>query len=162
MVLSAALYQARRYDESLQVLLKASEQEPSSYAGAFSLASTYLKKRMFRESIAALERVPRSSSGDVMIRAPLGYAYAKLGKKRDAELLLKELRTESRRKYVSAYFVSWVCIGLGRNEEAMQWLEQAYRQGDYNLTWLGVEPMFDPLRPDPRFSALLRRLGLPQ
>jgi TolB-like protein/tetratricopeptide (TPR) repeat protein len=161
-VLGQALYHARRYDESQEVLLKALEQEPSSYAGSTVLASTYAQKRMFRESIATLERVPRSSSADVMIRAPLGYAYAKLGKKRDAELLLKELRAESQGKYVSAYFVSWVCIGLGRNDEAMQWLEQAYRQGDYQLTWLGVDPIFDPLRPDPRFAALIHRLGLPQ
>jgi eukaryotic-like serine/threonine-protein kinase len=161
-VLGQALYEARRYDESLQVLLKASEQEPNSYTAATSLANTYAQKGMFRESIAALEKVPRGSSSDVMIRAPLGYAYAKLGKKRDAGLLLKELRAESRRSYVSAYFVSWVCIGLGRKDEAMEWLEQAYRQGDSQITWLGVEPVFDPLRSDPRFSALLRRLGLPQ
>ena len=160
-VLGQALYHARRYDESLQVLLKAVEQEPNSYTASISLASTYAQKGMFRESIAALERVPRDSSGDVVIRAPLGYAYAKLGKKRDAELLLKELTAQSREKYVSGYFVSWVCIGLGRHEEALQWLERADRQGDYNLTWLGVEPMFDPLRPDPRFTALVRRLGLP-
>jgi serine/threonine protein kinase/tetratricopeptide (TPR) repeat protein len=160
-VLGQALYHARRYDESQQVLLKALEQEPSSYTASTVLASTYAQKGMFRESIAALERVPQSSSADVMIRAPLGYDYAKLGKNRDAEQLLKELGDESRRKYVSAYFVSWVCIGLGRNEEAIQWLEQAYRQEDYQLTWLGVEPIFDPLRSDPRFTALLRRLGLP-
>ena len=161
-VLGQALYHARRYDESLQVLLKAVEQDPNSYTASISLAGTYAQKGMFRESIAALERAPRNSSGDVMIRAPLGYAYAKLGKKRDAQLVLKGLRAESRGKYVSSYFVSWVCIGLGRHEEALQWLERAYRQRDYNLTWLGVEPMFDPLRPDPRFAALVRRLGLPQ
>jgi DNA-binding winged helix-turn-helix (wHTH) protein/Flp pilus assembly protein TadD len=161
-VLGQALYEARRYDEALQVLLKALEQESNSYAGSVSLASTYAKKGMFRESIAVLERVPRDSSGDVMIRALLGYACAKSGKKLDAELLLKELRVESQEKYVSGYFVSWVCIGLGRNEEAIQWLERAYREGDYNLTWLGAEPMFDPVRSDPRFADLVRRIGLPQ
>ena len=159
-VLGQALYEAHRYDESLQVLLKAIEQEPNSYTASNSLANTYAQKGMFRESIGALDRVPRNPAGDPMMQAPLGYAYAKLGKKRDAERVLKAMESASQGKYVSGYFVAWVCVGLGRNDEAFQWLEEADRQGDYNLTWLGVEPTFDPIRPNPRFAP--QRLGLPQ
>jgi len=161
-VLGQAFYLARRYDESLQWQLKAIEQDPHSYTASSGLASIYAQKGMFQESISVLERVPGDSSGDVMIRAPLGYAYAKLGRKHDAELVLTELQAKSREKYISSYFVSWVCVGLGRNDEAMQWLERAYQQRDYQLTWLGVDPIFDPLRSDPRFSNLVHRIGLAQ
>ena len=161
-VLGQALYEAHRYDESLPVLLKAIEQEPNSYTASNSLANTYAQKGMFRESIGALDRVPRDPAGDPMMQARLGYAYAKLGKKRDAERVLKAMESASQGKYVSGYFVAWVCVGLGRNDEAFQWLEEADRQGDYNLTWLGVEPTFDPIRPNSRFAPLVHRLGLPE
>lgn len=55
-----------------------------------------------------------------------------------------------------------VCVGLGRAEEALEFLERAVECRDGWLTWLGVEPRFDPLRTDPRFRGILRRIGLPQ
>ena len=160
--LGQALYHAHRFDESQQVLLKTLELDPNFPGVHITLASTYAAKEMFRESIEEVQKAAGFSSADVMIRAPLGYSYAKSGRRSDAEKILKDLKAESQRKYVSGYFVSWVCIGLGKNDEAIQWLERAYQQKDYQLTWMGAEPLLDPLRSDPRFRDLLRRLGLPQ
>jgi tetratricopeptide (TPR) repeat protein len=160
-LLGQAFYHAHRFDESQQVLLKTLELDPNFDGAHITLASTYAANKMFRESIAELQKAPGFSPGDVMIRAPLGYDYAKSGRRSDAEKILKDLKAESQRKYVSGYFASWVCIGLGKNDEAIQWLERAYQQRDYQLTWMGVEPLLDPLRSDPRFQDLLRRLGLP-
>lgn len=160
--LGQALYHAHRFDESQQVLLKTLELDPNFPGAHITLASTYAAKEMFRESIAEVQKAAGFSSADVMIRGPLGYSYAKSGRRSDAEKILKDLKAESQRKYVSGYFVSWVCIGLGKNDEAIQWLERAYQQKDYQLTWMGAEPLLDPLRSDPRFRDLLRRLGLPQ
>lgn len=161
-IFGQSLYMARRFDEARQVLSKTLELDPGAYAAFVNLAGTYAQKGMFQESIGVLEKPARDLPGDMMIVGPLGYAYAKSGRKMDAESLLKRLRDESQTKYVSGYFMSWICIGLGRNEEAIQWLERAYRQGEYHLTWLRAEPMFDPLRSDPRFADLVRSVGLPQ
>jgi TolB-like protein/DNA-binding winged helix-turn-helix (wHTH) protein/Tfp pilus assembly protein PilF len=161
-LLGQALYHAHRFDESQQVLLKTLELDPNFSGAHIVLASTYAAKEMFRESVAELQKAAGVYSGDVMILAPVGYDYAKSGRRSDAEKILKDLQAESQRKYVSGYFVSWVCIGLGKKDEAIQWLERAYQQKDYQLTWMGAEPLLDPLRSDTRFLDLLRRLGLPQ
>ena len=160
-VLGQALGSARRYDQAVEVLKRAVDQDPNPYTASGALALVYAQKGIFRESIAILERVPHDSSRDVMISAPLGYAYAKVGRTHDAELILRELKTKSGTRYVSGYYAAWICVGLGRNEEALQWLESANRQQDYQLTWLGVDPIFDPLHSDQRFIAIIRQLGLP-
>ncbi|HYL86634.1 MAG TPA: tetratricopeptide repeat protein [Candidatus Angelobacter sp.] len=156
-----ALLMARRYDEAQQALLKALELDPNYFGAHALLADTYAAKGMLEDSVAELKKAASLSQEDPWVQADFGYVYAKLGRKSDAEKVLNELRVESQRKYVSGFFVSWVCIGLGKNEEALQWLERAYQQNDYQLSWIGVVPVFDPLRSDPRFKDLLRRIGLP-
>jgi hypothetical protein len=71
---------------------------------------------MFPESITLLEKPARDFPDDMMIQGPLGYAYAKSGRKADTEALLKNLTDKSRTKYVSGYFMSWICVGLDRKE----------------------------------------------
>jgi TolB-like protein/DNA-binding winged helix-turn-helix (wHTH) protein/Tfp pilus assembly protein PilF len=158
--LGQALYTARRYDEALPVLTDALKQDPRSYTASQTLALLYAKKGMYAESIAVLERVPHDSARAVPIRGLLGYDYASSGKTRQAEELLKELTAESQKNYVSGLFVSYICLGLKRNDEALHWLETAHRQGDFQLAWLNVDPLLDPLRSDSRFSALVHQIGL--
>lgn len=160
--LGQALLFARRYDEAQQALLKALELDPNYFGALALLADTYAARGMLEDSIAELKKAESVAPGDPWVRADLGYAYAKLGRKSDAEKVLRELRAESKGKYVSGFFVSWVCIGLGKNEEALQWLERAYEQNDYQLSWISVSPVFDPIRSDPRFAALMRRADPPQ
>ncbi len=157
-----ALLMARRYDEAQQALLKALELDPNYFPAHALLADTYAAKGRLEDSIAEVKKAASLSPGDPWVRADFGYVYAKLGRKSDAEKVLNELRVESQSKYVSGFFVSWICIGLGKNEEALQWLERAYQQNDYQLSWISVEPLFDPIRSDPRFADLVRRADPPQ
>jgi TolB-like protein/DNA-binding winged helix-turn-helix (wHTH) protein/Tfp pilus assembly protein PilF len=159
--LGQTLLFARRYDEAQQALLKAVELDPNHFTTHALLADTYAAKGMLEDSLAELKKAASVSPGDPWVRADLGYVYAKLGRKSDAEKVLKELRAESQNRYVSGFMVSRVCIGLGKNEEALQWLERAYQQKDYQLSWIGVDPVFDPLRSDPRFADLVRRADPP-
>lgn len=160
--LGQALLFARRYDEAQQALLKALELDLNYFPAYALLADMYSAKGMLEDSIAELKKAESISPGDPWVRADLGYVHAKLGRQSDAEKVLKELRSESQSRYVSGFFVSWVCIGLGKNEEALQWLERAYQQKDYQLSWISVSPVFDPIRSDPRFVALMRRADPPQ
>ena len=94
-------------------------------------------------------------------RAALGHAYAVAGKRSEAVRVLNELRELAKQgKYVSSYELAVVHIGLREKEEAFMELEKAYRQRDGQLPNLKVDHRFGPLRPDPRFADLLRRIGL--
>jgi hypothetical protein len=89
-------------------------------------------------------------------------AYAHAGRRADALGLLAELKRRKQSGYVPAAAFVNAYLGLGENEEAFAWLEQAYKEQSNILQWLKVHPYFDPLRDDPRFKDLLRRVGLDQ
>ena len=93
--------------------------------------------------------------------AALGYAYAVSGRKGDSQDILNGLKEQWSRRYVSPYLIALICVGLGQKGEALEWLEEAYKQRDSELPWIGVEPILDPVRLDARFRDLLRRLNLP-
>jgi TolB-like protein/Tfp pilus assembly protein PilF len=93
--------------------------------------------------------------------ARLGYIHARTNRRADALRILNELRTRSEREYVPPSALASVHIGLGQNEEALELLELAYERRDVVLVWLKVRRYFDPLRDDPRFQELLRRMNFP-
>lgn len=66
----------------------------------------------------------------------------------------------SKRKYVPSFFITIVYIGLGEKDRAFEWLEKAYQERHPHLVNLKVQPVYDPLRSDPRFADLVRRVGL--
>ena len=74
---------------------------------------------------------------------------------------LKELRELSNKRYVPSASFAIIYVGLGDKEQAFTWLEKAYEERS-RLPMLKIDPIWDPLRADPRFKELLRRIGLPQ
>ena len=82
------------------------------------------------------------------------------GKRAEAQKVLDELQEQSKRRYVSPYLIALVYLGLSNKDQAFSWLEKAYDERSVNLMYLKVEPMLDPLRSDPRFAELLRRMNL--
>jgi tetratricopeptide (TPR) repeat protein len=95
-----------------------------------------------------------------MFIAALGHAYAQSGEPDKANQALAELREMSKQHYISPYLTAVVYLGLGDKDQAFAWLDKAYQDRSSLLIWLKVEPLFDPLRADPRFQDLLRRVGL--
>lgn len=94
--------------------------------------------------------------------ADLGHAYALSGDREKAKAALDELREMSRRRYVSPYWFAIVYLGLGDKDQTFAWLDRAVEDRAGLLVWLKVEPEFSPLRDDPRYRDLLRRIGLEQ
>jgi hypothetical protein len=90
----------------------------------------------------------------------LGAAYAGSGRRPDTLGLLDRAAERTRRRYVSPVSIAQVHIGLGHYDRAFEWLEKGYRDRDCTMTTLKAEPAFDPVRADPRFASLLRRLKL--
>ena len=115
----------------------------------------------FAEAIADLEQTSRLDDSPQIVGCT-GYAYAASGNKGEASKAIERLKALSKRRYVSFYDIATIYGALGEKDQAFAWLQRAVEARDEQLTWLKVDPRLDPLRSDPRFQALLLRIGLPQ
>ena len=110
-------------------------------------------------AVEALERAVEYSGGGLTLKAHLGYVYGLAGRRREAELLLEEFARLARTRYVPAYYTAIIRLGLGDRDRALADLARAFTERTGFLVFLRVEPMFDPLREDPRFRELEARVG---
>ena len=154
------LYFARRYDEALAQYHKLRQMEPDRASIENGIAGIYMTKGLIREALTHFENYKNSYPNEPHAIASLGHAYAITGNRDAALRMLAELEALAKRKYVPAYNVAFIHAGLGDHDRALAWLEKAYQERFIVLTWVKVDPIFDPLRSDPRFIDLLRRLNL--
>jgi tetratricopeptide (TPR) repeat protein len=122
------------------------------------LAQAYLQKHMNDEAVAELQKAVQLSGGSPTCIASLARAYAASGKISEAVKLLSELKKHSNPGYSDASEIAVIYAALGDSDQAMTWLEKSYEER-FNPSVL-LRPGFDPLRSDPRFQALVRRIGL--
>ncbi len=135
--------------------------EPNFYFARAFLGKAHAQKGMYGEAVVELQKARDLSGGDPLILAWLGHVYAVAGKKVEALKVLNELEGLSKRRYVSPSGVALVYAGLGEKDQAFVWLQKAYKKRDaFIVKHVKVDPMFDNLRPDPRFTDLMRRSGL--
>jgi serine/threonine-protein kinase len=153
-------YSARQYDREAEAANKILELDRNSRFGHFNLGRAYLLKGQNEQAIAELQKAVDPQSGFGLDR--LGWAYGVAGRKSEALKTLTELQALAERKYVPPHSFAYIYAGLGDKERAFEWLEKGYTGRDDALTRLKTEPMFDSLRSDPRFTDLMRRVGLPQ
>ncbi len=165
-VMGVVLYCARMYDEAIAEQKRVLEIDPHFAAVHADLGNSFVQKGMYKEAIAELrEAVALSMKGQVNgdnHRKNLGLAYALSGNRLEALKILEELKAESKKMYVSPLNIAQLSIGLGMNEEAFEWLEKAYEVRDGNMCVLKVWPVYDPIRSDPRFQDLMRRMNFPE
>ena len=155
------LYFAREYDHAIEQERHTLEFDPNFALARYSLGLVYVQKSMFNDAVAEFERAVSLTDGSPVFLSALGYGYARAGQRAEAEQVILRLKGLSRQRYVSAYNIALVHIGLGENEAALEWLEKACDERATALIFLKVAPEFDGLRAHPRFKALLRRIGLP-
>src|SRR5579864_902459 len=156
-------YFGRQYDLAIQQLHEVSEEQPDFSVAHWGMGLAYEQKGMPAEAIAELEKADAlSKDGSVNTLASLGHAYAIAGQQSKAKQILSELNTRSKQKPISSYQFALIFTGLGEKDRAFDALEKAFRERSTLLTYLKMDDRFDPLRPDPRFADLLRRIGLPQ
>jgi TolB-like protein/DNA-binding winged helix-turn-helix (wHTH) protein/Tfp pilus assembly protein PilF len=158
--LAELLVIAHFYDESIIQSRKTIEMDPNFALAHNQLAQAYLQKHMNGEAIAELQKAVELSAGCPTCIANLARAYAASGRTSDAVKLLSELKNHSNGGYSDAAEVSMVYAALGDKDQAMHWLEIGYEQR-FNPGVL-QRPGFDPLRSDPRFQDLVRRIGFPR
>ena len=99
-------------------------------------------------------------SGDAWIVAQLGYAYAASGVRSEAQKMLQEFKEQAARGYVDPYFIAVIYLGLGEKDQVFAWLDKAFDERSIYIAFLNADPQWDSLRPDRRFTSLLRRIGL--
>jgi tetratricopeptide (TPR) repeat protein len=160
-LLGLNLYFARRYDEAIKQLRTAVAIDPDYWFTHEWLGRTYARLGKFSEAVAELQDAQRlEGSGNVEIESALGRVYADAGNRTEATKVLTHLRERMRDEIISAAFVVTIHVGLGEKEEALVALAQAEAQHSYFVGWWKVDPELDPLRSDPRFTALLKKVGL--
>jgi len=149
---------AHSYDESIQQSRRTIEMDANFALAHNQLAQAYLQKQMFGEAVGELQRAIKISGGSPTFTANLARTYAAMGRRNEAIELLDDLRKHSSPGYSRASEIAAVYVALGDSDRAMTWLEKGFEER-FNPGVL-LRPGFDPLRADPRFQNLLRRIGL--
>jgi tetratricopeptide (TPR) repeat protein len=146
-------YASRQYDLAIKQF--------ESLGDNFGLGWTYREKKMYPEAIAALQRCVSKSRRNSTLLASMADIYGLAGRKGEAIKLIDELKQRARRRYVSGFLLAEAYGGLGEKDQALAWLERAYEDRDQWMVYIASYPGLDPLRSEPRFQALLRRMNFP-
>lgn len=156
-------YYARRYDQAIEQYRRAIELAPEFARTHFYLAIAYLaegSKSMLGEAIRELEKAIEIAGPNSVLLAALGHTYGRAGRTDQALGLLNQLQARATQQYIPALNHALIYIGLGIENEALNWLEKAVEERCSWLVSLKVEPLFDSLRSHPHFSILTKRIGL--
>ena len=137
------------------------DMDPAFGGAHLDLGLAYLQKSMFAEALRELRQAATLLDDRSITLAVLGYASALAGERAVAYQILDQLRDRARQQDISSLHTAYVHVGLGNVDQAFEWLDRAYLERAGLLVFLKVEPIFDPLRSDPRFVDLLRRLRFP-
>jgi len=124
------------------------------------LGQVYLGMQRFEDSMVALRRAAELSDEFPLILGWLGLAFGLGGHTAEARMVLDRLRTISSGRFVLPTSFAWLHLGLGEIDEAFAWMERAVYRNDEWVHPLKTYPFLDPLRSDPRFLALLRKINL--
>jgi TolB-like protein/Tfp pilus assembly protein PilF/predicted Ser/Thr protein kinase len=160
--LGAVLDYQRRYDESIDQLKRTLELSPNFGLALTDLGFVYLEKGRYSEANAVLEKVIAMPVSKATESSSLAYAYAVEGRKADARKLLDQLNEISKQQYVQPRLIARIYAGLGEKDKAFEYLEKSFedRSIETGFGTINVDPTFDPLRSDPRFADLVRRMNL--
>jgi len=153
------LYFARQYNQAVEQLKKTLEMDKNFGFAHSALGYTYSSLGQYNDAVAEFEVALRLNGDNTSDQCYFGSALAKAGRRGEAEAILKRL--EATKEYVSPAELACLYIGLDQKEQALSALERAYAAHDLQMQFLGVAPFYDPLRTEPRFQELIRKVGLP-
>ena len=154
------LFNARRYDEAIREFRDVLALRPDDRLPLWPLGWALICNHQAEEAIPELEKAVSLTDSSPGVISALIWAYARAGRRADALPLLGELKKRQQTGYVPAGAFVNAYLGLGDNDEAFAWFERAYEEQSNILIYIKVFPLFDPLRGDPRFQDLVRRVGL--
>ncbi len=154
------LYHARKYDQAIEHYKSRLVLDPSFDVLHMYLGLAYIQMGKYEEAIAEFQEALTLSKEFLVARAWLGHAHAASGQIEKAMQVIDELKELSKNEYVSPYYIASIYAGLGQEDQAFRYLEEAYEKSDTYIIYLKVDPSVDSLRSDPRFTELLKKIGL--
>jgi TolB-like protein/DNA-binding winged helix-turn-helix (wHTH) protein/Tfp pilus assembly protein PilF len=153
------LYMAREFDQAIEQLRNTVDMDPNFILPHLVLGQAYEQKKAYDQAVAELRRAADISQNSPPVLAALARTCAVSGRTPEAKKLLALLMEQSKKQYVSPFYVAIVYAGLGENEQALDWLEKAYKDRSNAIVFAKVDPQLDTLRSSPRFQSLLHRLA---
>jgi serine/threonine-protein kinase len=159
--IAVILYNGRLYEQAIEQCKKTIELEPAFQSSYWALGLAYGGVSQYDEAVSAFQHALRHSvSHTPRFLGALGHVYARWGKQPEALKVLDEMNELSKTRYVSPFDFAMIHLGFGNSDTAFEWLERACKARCYELVFLKVDPRFDSVRSDLRFTRLLKRLGL--
>jgi TolB-like protein len=154
------LYLARYYERAVEELQKAVELDPQHVLATFYLGVAHVELGHFEQALAQIERAGELGGGAGFFVQGIGYVHASAGRKDLAQAVLARLAQIADKTYLSPYFTALIHFRLGENDRGFEALDRAFDEGDHWLEFLRVFPVFDGVRTDPRYAALVEKLKL--
>jgi len=156
---AGVLLYARRFDDGIAQAQKVVDLDPTFLVGKTWLAHNYIARGEYAKALAIAE--PTLNSDNPFL-SDAALAYAKMGEREKALAIVARWKEAEGRKYVLNYLIAQAYAALGDKDAAFAELERAYQNHDWFFQRIKVDPMMDPLRDDPRFDAMVKRLNFPQ
>jgi tetratricopeptide (TPR) repeat protein len=154
------LYYARRYDEAIAQYRRTLEIAPDLPTVLYELGLAHQNKQCYAEALAAFQAGHALSGGEAASVMLLGHLYALTGRQADARRQLARLDDMAQDRYVPPLYTAFIHVGAANMDQAFAWFEKAYDERSSYLINLAAEPSLDPIRSDPRYTDLVRRVGL--
>ncbi|MGB6340807.1 MAG: protein kinase [Candidatus Aminicenantaceae bacterium] len=145
---------------AIDMFQKTIEMDPSFPIQYFWLGRVYLHIGELQKAIEIFEKGTKFPAVNAIVSGGWGLAYALAGRDEDAKKILDQLEKLSKEKYVDAYPFAYIYMGLRDKDKAFEYLEKCFKVGDMYLLYLPIDPIFKELHDDPRFEALLKKMGL--
>lgn len=159
---AAVLMYARRFDEAVEQGRRTYQLDPGHVGARNWLCHALNAKGLYAESVALAEGAVKSGSDAFnSVFGCLGVAYSKTGQRDRAHEILVKLEDARKDRYVMSYWLACIYAAMGNKDAAFAELERSFKDRDWFLPRLKVDPFMDPLRDDPRFDAMVKRLNLP-
>jgi serine/threonine-protein kinase len=153
-------YLTRQFDLAIKQFGNSLELDPNYLVAHAFLGFIYLEKGMFEEALREAEMAAGVGGGDPLGAGMLGAIHARAGRIGEARGQLEQLHDLALKRYVPPSSIGWIHLGLGEMDTCFEWLEKAVEERDGMIFHLNVDPFYEPLRTDPRYHALLRKMGL--
>lgn len=159
---AVAAVSAGQYDRAIKEGRKIIELDPNDARAYLDLAVGHLQKRMYQEALQDAEKDLDLTHRDPFVLAIAAHIYGRLGNMEQAHKLVEEMRADSQKRFVPPFFFATAFVGMGKEQEAIEALEEGYKSHDPDIVGLNSTAWFEPLRSDPRFQDLLHRMNFPK
>ena len=157
-----AYYFGREFERAVQECEKALQLDPKHFMLHYILGRSYMRLGQSKKAIAQLKAASSHPGEYPLVDAALGLAYAVSGHQEETKKMAEAFKAAFSKRYIPPTYFGMLYAGLGDTPRAIMWLQKALAERADGLTWLGVEPMLDDMRSDPRFQELLQQIGLPK